>query len=130
MAVLSHAHRPSLKRAMLQIGCGTAQEGVKGADVIYTDVWASMGQKEEADKRKKDFMNYQVRCQPVGLPASMPCDSPRVCQGAIMRVCHSTTMNYEVPASTHWVGGLPYLPAADSYPRPSVLSNQHRSGDD
>mgnify|MGYP006289565997 FL=1 len=34
---------------------------MKGADVIYTDVWASMGQKEEADKRKKDFTKFQVR---------------------------------------------------------------------
>ena len=33
---------------------------VKGADVIYTDVWASMGQKEEAKKREKIFSNYQV----------------------------------------------------------------------
>ena len=33
---------------------------VKGADVIYTDVWASMGQKEEAEQRKKDFANFQV----------------------------------------------------------------------
>lgn len=35
-------------------------EGVKGADVIYSDVWASMGQKHEAEQRKKDFQGYQV----------------------------------------------------------------------
>ncbi len=35
-------------------------EGVKGADVVYTDVWASMGQKEEAEKRKKLFQPFQV----------------------------------------------------------------------
>ena len=33
---------------------------VKGADVIYTDVWASMGQKEEAEKRRRDFAGFQV----------------------------------------------------------------------
>ena len=33
---------------------------VKGADVIYTDVWASMGQKEEAAQREKVFAPYQV----------------------------------------------------------------------
>ena len=33
---------------------------VKGADIIYTDVWASMGQKEEAEKREKIFSPYQV----------------------------------------------------------------------
>ena len=33
---------------------------VKNADVIYTDVWASMGQKEEAEERVKVFSGYQV----------------------------------------------------------------------
>ena len=35
-------------------------EGVQGADVIYTDVWASMGQKEEIDERIKIFSPLQV----------------------------------------------------------------------
>lgn len=34
--------------------------GVKGADVIYTDVWASMGQKEETEDREKIFKDFQV----------------------------------------------------------------------
>jgi ornithine carbamoyltransferase len=35
-------------------------EGVKGADAVYTDVWASMGQESEAAKRKEIFRPYQV----------------------------------------------------------------------
>src|SRR3989339_1219030 len=35
-------------------------DAVKNADIIYTDVWASMGQEKEAADRKKKFMKYQV----------------------------------------------------------------------
>ncbi|HOP36271.1 MAG TPA: ornithine carbamoyltransferase, partial [Syntrophales bacterium] len=35
-------------------------EAARGADVVYTDVWASMGQEEEAESRKTVFRPYQV----------------------------------------------------------------------
>ena len=36
------------------------QQGVSGADVVYTDVWASMGQEKEAAGRAEVFRPYQV----------------------------------------------------------------------
>jgi len=36
------------------------ETAAKGADVIFTDVWASMGQEGEAAKRQKAFTGYQV----------------------------------------------------------------------
>jgi ornithine carbamoyltransferase len=35
-------------------------EALAGAHAVYTDVWASMGQEQEAAKRKKAFHAYQV----------------------------------------------------------------------
>jgi ornithine carbamoyltransferase len=57
-------------RAILERGMKESPEGVellrdpaeavRGADVVYTDVWASMGQEEEAEARKAVFRGYQV----------------------------------------------------------------------
>lgn len=40
--------------------CHDPLTAVRGADVVYTDVWASMNQKEMADQRRKEFLGFQV----------------------------------------------------------------------
>ena len=40
--------------------CENPQQAVTGADLVCTDVWASMGQEEEQAKRAKAFAPYQV----------------------------------------------------------------------
>jgi ornithine carbamoyltransferase len=50
---------------------------VRNAAAVYTDVWASMGQEAEKDKRKRDFAAYQVNAK---LMASAP-------KGAIFLHC-------------------------------------------
>ncbi len=44
-------------------------EAVKGADIVYTDVWASMGQEAEAEHRKKIFAGYRVDSRLMSLAA-------------------------------------------------------------
>ena len=39
------------------------KEAAKGADVLYTDVWASMGQEEESQARAKIFKDYQINSE-------------------------------------------------------------------
>ncbi|NLN40688.1 MAG: ornithine carbamoyltransferase [Clostridiales bacterium] len=39
------------------------KEVMTGADIVYTDVWASMGQEKEAQQRVKAFANYQVNAK-------------------------------------------------------------------
>jgi len=61
-----HADITSAAEKIAAVSGGTVQvtndpvEAVTGADAIYTDVWASMGQEEEAAERRKIFMPFQV----------------------------------------------------------------------
>lgn len=43
------------------------EEAAKEADVLYTDVWTSMGQEEETERRRKAFANYQINRKVLGL---------------------------------------------------------------
>ena len=42
------------------------QEAVREADVISTDVWASMGQEAEAEERREIFKGFQVNAELLG----------------------------------------------------------------
>ena len=44
-----------------------ARAAAAGADVLYTDVWTSMGQESEAAKRRRDFQGFQVDTALLGL---------------------------------------------------------------
>lgn len=45
----------------------TPKEAVVDADVVITDVWASMGQESEVEKRKKAFEGYQINAELMSL---------------------------------------------------------------
>jgi ornithine carbamoyltransferase len=45
-------------------------EAVSGARVLYTDVWASMGQEDSADERRKVFENYRIDQSVVSMASS------------------------------------------------------------
>ncbi len=39
------------------------EEAVNGSDVLYTDVWSSMGMEAEIEERKRVFKNYQINTE-------------------------------------------------------------------
>jgi len=43
------------------------REAVRGADVVVTDAWTSMGQEEEAERRRRDFDGYRVDAELLAL---------------------------------------------------------------
>ncbi|RYL94410.1 ornithine carbamoyltransferase [Sporolactobacillus sp. THM7-4] len=44
-----------------QVGFTTSpQEAIEAADIVITDVWASMGEEAEKEKRLRDFRDYQI----------------------------------------------------------------------
>ncbi len=45
----------------------SVEEAAKDSDVLNTDVWASMGQEEEKEKRAKAFKGYQINSRILGL---------------------------------------------------------------
>lgn len=49
------------------------QKAVRDADVIYTDVWASMGQEDELPGRRKVFYNYQLNSSLLKYAGKNPC---------------------------------------------------------
>jgi ornithine carbamoyltransferase len=57
--IVAQARRIAAGRSAIK-AVHNLETGVAGADIIYTDVWASMGQEEEAAARRKIFMPYQV----------------------------------------------------------------------
>ena len=60
-------------RALLKAGAKHAElmrdphEAVQDADLVVTDVWASMGQEQEQDTRARDFADYQVNAKLMAL---------------------------------------------------------------
>jgi ornithine carbamoyltransferase len=45
------------------------EDAARGADVVYTDVWASMGQEREAAARREDFAGFTVDVAMLGKAA-------------------------------------------------------------
>ena len=58
-AVADAARKVARHGAIIEI-TNDAHAAVTGADAVYTDVWASMGQEDEADARERIFAPYQV----------------------------------------------------------------------
>jgi ornithine carbamoyltransferase len=79
-------------------------EAVAGADAVYTDVWASMGQEEEAEARARIFRPYQVTGSLFGKAAA----------GAIFLHCLPAHRGEEVAAEVIDSGRSRVFPQAEN----------------
>lgn len=64
--ILKRAQKSGVSKIVLT---ENPKEAVAGADVIYTDVWASMGQKDKAEEKARLLQKYQVNGALVKLAA-------------------------------------------------------------
>ncbi|MCL0074270.1 ornithine carbamoyltransferase [Dehalococcoidia bacterium] len=58
--IMGVARRIAVATATQVVLAESPHVAVEGADVVYTDVWTSMGQENESEKRRRDFAGYQV----------------------------------------------------------------------
>ncbi|MEX1217545.1 MAG: ornithine carbamoyltransferase [Acidimicrobiales bacterium] len=67
---LSQSQRARIIASGVELFCtNDPQAAVSGADVVYTDVWASMGQEAESDDRRKAFDGFTVDAKLMALAA-------------------------------------------------------------
>ncbi len=59
-AVLESVQEQAKQKGLTITLTSDVDEGVNGADAVYTDTWTSMGQEDEAEKRLKDLDAYRV----------------------------------------------------------------------
>jgi ornithine carbamoyltransferase len=61
--VVSEGREEARKRGRVVTVTNDPVEAVLGADIVYTDVWASMGKEKEHEERVKVFKSYQVNAE-------------------------------------------------------------------
>ncbi len=59
----------TLESGLAALDTADPQEAASGADAIYTDVWVSMGDEAEAERRRNDLRPYQVNEELLGMAA-------------------------------------------------------------
>jgi len=66
-ALVDKANRLAAASGAAVVCVESPQEAVRGADVVYTDVWTSMGQEKEQAGRRRAFGGYQVNAELLAL---------------------------------------------------------------
>ncbi len=60
MEVTAQAQEDAKHAGTKMVITTSIEEAIRDADIVETDVWASMGQEDEAEKRRKDFAGWMV----------------------------------------------------------------------